>query len=55
MPTPPGAAAAVAGPMKIGSDDTTLVQQKQDVQTNIPQAVLDLEKKSKKSVEKPKE
>jgi len=26
MPTPPGAAAAVAGPMKTGSDDTTLVQ-----------------------------
>ena len=55
MPTPPGAVAAVAGPVKAGSDDTTLVHLKQDVQTNIPQAVLDLEKKTKKSGEKPKE
>ena len=37
-----------------GSAETTLVQQKGDVNTNIPQAVLDLEKKNKK-VEKPKE
>lgn len=40
--------AGTAAPVKpteatSSSTDTTLVQQKQDVNTNIPQAVLDLE------------
>lgn len=53
--------ASTAAPVKpaeatSSSTDTTLVQQKQDVNTNIPQAVLDLEQKNKKTiVEKPKE
>jgi len=60
----PGAAAttaAAAVPVKptevaAASTEATLAQVKQDVNTNIPQAVLDLEKKSKKTViEKPKE
>jgi len=35
--------------------ESTLVQQKGDVNTNIPQAVLDLEKKTKKVEKLPKE
>jgi len=55
------ATAVPAVPMKpaevaSASTEATLAQVKQDVNTNIPQAVLDLEKKSKKTViEKPRE
>ena len=52
----PGAAAVPVKAAEGGaSTEATLVQQKQDVNTNIPQAVLDLEKKNPKKIEKAKE
>lgn len=48
----PAAPVKAAGAVEGATPEATLVQQKGDVNTNIPQAVLDLEKKAGKKVEK---